>query len=95
MTAAALSSLPVILVAMAVAGLGVGSLYFLALRRSIVLLAARREWLGPAALTLGRLAAMILFLAFAAKLGATSLLAAFCGFLAARAIALRHARRIS
>lgn len=94
MTAAALSSPPAIIAAMAVAGFAVGSLYFIALWQTTVLLAARHSWLRPAALTLARVAVMILFLAFAARLGASSLLAGFCGILAARAIALRQARRV-
>jgi hypothetical protein len=70
-------------------------LYFLALRRTAILFASGRGWLAPVALTLGRIGAAALFLGFAARLGATVLLAAFGGFLLARAVALRAAGRSS
>jgi hypothetical protein len=80
-------------VAMACAGLAFGLLYFAALRRSVTLLAARRGWFGPLALTLGRIGAAAIFLGIAAKLGAGPLLAAFAGFLLARVLALREKGR--
>jgi N-ATPase, AtpR subunit len=86
--------LPVLELAMtmAVAGLAIGLLYFAALERTIALYVAGRGWVGPLAFTLGRIAAAGVFLSFAAKLGAISLLSAFAGFLLARAVALRAAR---
>jgi hypothetical protein len=79
--------------AMALAGLAFGLVYFATLRRTIALFSAGRGWLAPAALTVGRLAAMAALLALAARLGAAPLLAAFGGVLAARFIALRVTRR--
>ena len=80
--------------AMAVfAGLASGLLYFVVLRCTVALLIDRRGWLGPLALTLGRIASVALLLFLAARLGAAPLLAAFAGFLLARSIALRGQRR--
>lgn len=79
----------------AFAGLAFGLLYFAVLRCSVLLLVDRRGWLGPLALTLGRIAAATLLLFLAARLGAVSLLAAFAGFLMARTIALRARRQAS
>lgn len=78
--------------AMAATGFVTGLGYFALLRHSVGLFAARRGLLLPAALTLGRFAAMILFLFGAAKLGAVPLLAAFLSFLIARAFALNAAK---
>jgi hypothetical protein len=78
---------------MAGAGFAFGLLYFRTLRLSVTLFASGRGWLGPLALTAGRLGAALAFLAMAAKLGAAALLAAFAAFLLARALALRAARR--
>ncbi len=74
--------------AMAAAGLLLGLCYFAALRRTAALYGARRGAFAPLALTLGRIAAISLFLLLAAKLGALSLLAAFAGFFLSRAIAV-------
>jgi len=79
--------------AAALAGLGFGLLYFLALRRTVDSYLGARGWLVPASLTLGRIVAAVALLALAAQLGAAALLCAFLGFLAARALALRTARR--
>jgi len=88
-----LPSMPELAVAVGLAGFVFGLFYFAAVQRTAVLLAARKSWLGALALTLGRIAAAAIFLAFAAKLGAASLLTAFLGFLLARAVALRIAGR--
>lgn len=77
--------------ATAVTGLGFGLVYFAALRRTVALFAADGGWRGPVALTVGRIAAAVVLLAFVARLGAAPLVAAFVGFLLARAFALRHA----
>ncbi len=77
------------------AGFVFGLSYFAAVERTAVLLAARKGLLGPILLTLGRIAAATAFLAFAAQFGDASLLSAFIGFLLARAVALRKARRAS
>lgn len=79
--------------AMTLAGLLFGLIYFASLERTVLLFVAGRGWLGPLSLTLGRLAGAAFLLGFAAKLGAFFLLAAFLGFLLARAIALRSERR--
>jgi N-ATPase, AtpR subunit len=79
-------------VTMTVAGFVFGLLYFAALERTVTLFAAGRGWFRPLGLTLARMAAAVIFLGVAAKLGAISLLAAFMGFLLARAVALRAQR---
>jgi hypothetical protein len=79
--------------AMAIAGVVFGLIYFATLRRSVAVFAAGGGWARALALTLARLCAAVVFLAMAAKLGAAALIAAFLGFLLARTIALRAARR--
>lgn len=79
--------------AMAVAGIVFGLAYFATLRRAVTLFTAGRGWVGPLALTLARIAAAVIFLGLAAKLGAAALIAAFLGFLLARTVMLRVARR--
>lgn len=78
--------------AMAIAGLAFGLVYFAAMHKTAALFVAGTGWLRPSALTLGRIGAATMFLSLTATLGATPLLAAFCGFLLARAIALRVVR---
>ncbi len=77
------------------AGFVFGLVYFAAVERTATLLAAGKGLLGPISLTLGRVAAATLFLAIAAQFGDASLLSAFLGFLLARIVALRKARRAS
>jgi F1-F0 ATPase (N-ATPase) AtpR subunit len=84
--------------AFAAGGLAGGRIYFVALARSISLLTDRgREGPAPGSaafvLTLARIAAAVGFFGLAARFGALPLLAAFLGFLAARVLALRAARR--
>ena len=93
MTGAPLTPTPVLLVAIGLAGFVFGLAYFAAVQRTALLFAAGRGWLAPVALTVGRIGAAVLFLALAARLGAAPLLAGFAGFLLARAVALRVARR--
>jgi hypothetical protein len=88
-----LTSSLVLASAMAIAGLAFGLIYFQALRRTVDFVAGGRGWLGPAGLTLARMAGAVILLTFMARLGAMPLLAGFLGFLLARAIALRMARR--
>ena len=95
MMGAASSSMPVMPVTVGLAGFVFGLCYFAAVERTAVLLAARKGLLGPISLTLGRVAAVTLFLALAAKFGDASLLSAFFGFLLARMVALRKSRRAS
>jgi F1F0 ATPase subunit 2 len=89
----ALVSALVVAAAMAFAGLALGLVYFRVLRRTVDLFAGGRGWLWPAGLTLARTAGALLVLTFMARLGAMPLLAGFLGFLLARAISLRSARR--
>lgn len=93
------------LAALAAAGLVFGYGYFVALRRSIDMYAARRAWLPSLLWTLVRIAAAVLFFLVVARRGADGLgptarpwsalpvLAAFAGFLVARQLALRSTRR--
>ena len=93
MTHEALALDPELTLLMAFAGLAFGLVYFASLKRSVRVLVAGKDRLGALALTSGRIAAAVAFLYAAAKLGAAPLLAAFVGFLMARALALRAERR--
>lgn len=93
MTGSTLTSTLVLASIAALAGLAFGLVYFRALRRTVALFAGGRGWLGPVALTLARIAGAVVLLTFMARLGAMPLLAGFLGFLLARMIALRAARR--
>jgi hypothetical protein len=79
--------------AAALAGLVFGLMHFAGLRRTVELYSGGRSRLAAAALTIGRIAGAILFFGLAAKLGALPLLSSFLGFLLARTLALRAARR--
>ena len=79
--------------AAACAGLVVGLVHFAALWRSTELYSAGRGQLAAGALTLGRIAGTIVFFGLVARLGVLPLLASFVGFLLARTLALRAARR--
>ena len=87
------ASTMILAAAMIIAGFVFSLGYFHVMQQSVARFAAGRGWGVPAALTLGRLIAVTLFLAAAAKLGAAALIAAFAGFLAARAISLHKAKR--
>jgi hypothetical protein len=78
---------------MVVAGTIFGLVYFATMKRTVALLARGDGWLKPGSLTLCRIGALIISLALAANLGAAPMLALFLGFLLARHIALRAARR--
>jgi N-ATPase, AtpR subunit len=84
------AELPII---MAIGGFAFGLFYFMSLKRSVTLFVGGKSWLGALALTLGRIGACVVFLYGAARLGAAPLLAAFAGFLTARALALRAERK--
>ena len=75
------------------AGLGFGLLYFRAMRASVQRLLAGASPGKVAGLTLARIAIAGAFASLLALWGAAALLAGFAGFLAARALALRAARR--
>jgi N-ATPase, AtpR subunit len=77
------------------AGFAFGLLYFATLKRSIAVFAGGRGLLAALGLTLARFAAAVVFLGLAAQFGAAVLLAALVGFLLARTLALRSARRSS
>lgn len=94
MTQAAQLPFALLVLAIASAGFVFGLAYFAALKRSASLFAYGRSRAAALALTLGRIAAAFLFLSAVARLGAACLLAAFLGFLLARALALRAARRM-
>lgn len=79
--------------ALALAGFGVGLVYFAALRRTVRRFTARDGWLEPVALTMGRIGVAVAVLAIAARAGAAALLVTFTGFLLARAVALYRSRR--
>ena len=83
---------PEFALAMAFAGLIFGLLYFALLKRSVTLFATGHGWAGPLGFTILRIMGAVGFLFIAAKLGAGPLLAAFTGFLIARALALRVER---
>jgi F1F0 ATPase subunit 2 len=78
---------------MLAAGFILGLVYFAVLRWTVSLYAAGRSRVGPAVLTLARLAGAAGVLAFAARLGALPLLATFLGFLLARALSMHVVRR--
>jgi hypothetical protein len=79
--------------AAALVGLLFGIVHFAALRRNVELYTGDGSGFAAAALTLGRVAGAVVLFGLAAKLGALPLLSAFLGFLLARWLALRAARR--
>jgi hypothetical protein len=89
------ASLLVLVASWTAGGLVSGTAYFVALRKTVDLLSAAEGRLRWAALTLGRLVGMTLFLAVAARFGALPLLSAFLGVLVARGFALRRSRRVA
>lgn len=80
---------------LAVAGFALGVAYFASLRRGVHLSIARHAWLPYMLRAFVRIAAAASFFTFAARWGLPALLAAFAGFLAARTLALRGARRLA
>ena len=84
--------LPMLALALGLAGVVFGLIYFSLLRRTALVVATGRGWPMAALLTLGRIAGIVVFFALAAKLGAAALLSAFIGFLLARAITMHAAR---
>ena len=93
MTHSALIAHPALIIMMANAGCLFGWHYFAMLKRSVTLFVNGKGRRGLLALTLGRMGVAAAFLFVAAKLGFAPLLAAFTGFLLARALALHAARR--
>ena len=78
---------------LATAGLAVGVAYFGSLRRSVRLSIERHAWWCYLLTALTRIVAAALFFTLAVHRGAPALLAAFAGFLVARLLAVRAARR--
>jgi len=93
MTSTALITATGIAVLMAFGGFAMGLLYFAGLRRTVDLIVSGRERFSHLALTLGRIAAAAVCLAFAGVVGAVPLLATLLGFLLARNLAMHAARR--
>jgi len=77
----------------AVAGFGLGVAYFALLRHGVHLALARHACSPYVLGALARMAVAALFFAFAARSGLPALIAGFGGFLLARQIAVRAARR--
>ncbi len=75
------------------AGFAFGLAYFAMLGRNVALFLQGGGLAAAAGLTIARLAAAVAAFAIAAKLGVLPLLASLLGFLAARFVALRVARR--
>jgi hypothetical protein len=78
---------------MAGVGLVAGLIYFSILRRTAVLLSSGQDRFTALVLTLARIALAGVVLVSAARMGPVPLLAAFAGFLWARALALHSARK--
>lgn len=80
---------------LAIAGFGLGMAYFASLRRGVRLSMARHAWLPYMGRALVRIVAAALFFTFSVRWGLPALVAALTGFLAARTLALRGARRLA
>lgn len=80
---------------LATAGFALGAAYFASLRRSVRLSLERDLWRRYVPPAIIRIAAAALFFSLAVRWGLPALLAAFAGFLAARYLALRSARRVA
>ena len=78
-----------------IAGFAMGLAYFASLRRGVQLSIVSHAWLQYMLWALARTAAAALFFTFAMRWGAPALLAAFAGFLIARQLAVRGARRLA
>jgi F1F0 ATPase subunit 2 len=75
------------------AGFAVGTAYFASLRRGVRLSVARGAWSWFALSAPARMVPAALFFILAARWGGPALLMAFAGFLTARHLAVRAARR--
>ena len=93
MNEVAFTSALVLAPVMALVGLASGLVYFRSVQWTVDAVVGGRSWLAPAALTLARIAGIAVVLAIVTRLGPIPLLACFLGVLAARAVALRSARR--
>jgi N-ATPase, AtpR subunit len=79
----------------AVLGIALGTAYFASLRRGLRIPAAGHAGLQYLSWAAARIAAAGLFFAFAVRWGLPAILAAFAGFLLARQVAVRAARRLA
>lgn len=79
----------------AAAGFLLGTGYFASLRRGVRRSIVSHAWLQYVLWAIARIGAAVLFFVFAARWGAPALLAAFAGFLTARQLAVRTARRLA
>jgi hypothetical protein len=93
MNVQAFGAAPWLPVVSAGAGVVFGWGYFAALRRAVALFTANHAALWSVLFLIGRVGAAALFFACIVRWGAAALLAAFLGFLAARHLAVRSARR--
>lgn len=82
-----------LLLAMAAGGLAFGLIYFATLRWTTEALGTGKGRQRAIVLSVGRVAAAVALFAGAVQLGAAALLATFAGFLLARAVMVRRARR--
>lgn len=92
MTAHSPLAAPWLALPFAAMGVALGRSYFAALRRGVAAYTAAQP-LRSIGWMLARLAAAALFFAFTVRWGPWSLLGAFAGFLTARQLAVRVARR--
>lgn len=89
----AFTSTLVLAAIMALTGLACGLAYFRSLQWTVDSVVGGGGWLAPVALTLARIAGIVAVLAIVTRFGPIPLLACFLGVLAARAVALRSAKR--
>lgn len=90
-----IASLRPALLLLAIAGLVLGMAYFASLRHGVHLSIASHAWLPYMLWAMARIAAAALFFTFAVRWGVVALIAAFSGFLIARQLAVRGARRLA
>lgn len=93
MSAHLAQSSPALALLFSAGGIALGWGYFAALRHGVKLYVTRGALLKGLYWMIARLAGAALFFAFAVRFGAWPLLGAFIGFLAARQLAVRDARR--
>jgi hypothetical protein len=93
MSAHLAQSSPALALLFSAGGIALGWGYFATLRHGVKLYVTRGALLKGLYWMIARLAGAALFFAFAVRFGAWPLLGAFIGFLAARQLAVRDARR--
>ena len=80
---------------LAITGFALGVVYFSSLRRGVHVSVVSHSWVPYVLWALVRITAVALLLTFAVRWGVPALLAALVGFLAARQLAVRGARRLA